>query len=905
MGLSPLAFAALLACQPGGGGAPQAPSSSADVRLGEGDTARDDSGETARADMDGDGHIDGDCAETDPTIHPGAAELCNGIDDDCDGAIDAGAVDARTWFADLDGDGFGDEANTAIACWALVDFTLLGGDCDDARADVNPDATDRCDGVDDNCYAGEFDAVDAIVAYEDGDADGFGFLPRTVCDPAGLVLVDGDCQDADASSFPGADEWCDGADNDCDGDVDEEALDALPFYRDADGDTLGDALDIAWSCTPPTGSVADASDCDDSDAGVGGPLVWFQDDDGDGYGTTSTVACTSPGAGAGVLGGDCDDADPAAWPGAPESCDTTADLDCDGLVGTDDLDGDGLQSCDDCDDGDATLAGPTAWHVDRDGDGFGDPAQYVDACAAPTRFVADATDCNDASSVSWPGAAEVWYDDEDEDCAGGDDWDQDLDGYSADADDCVDTEATVNPAGTETCGNHLDDDCDGTDNGCAESGTQSLADADVVLPSSARVAHLGYAWSAAPDFYGPGDSWVAVSTAGVDSGRGAVHFAHLTDLLLDGAAATWTATWEGEASGDKAGGALSSVGDFDGDGTEDLLVNATTRGVGSVYLIPVASTGTQSLASAAVRLDGLSGSWMFGMSIAAVDDLDGDGTDEFVVSDMYGGDAGPLHLNRGCAHFFAGPIPAITALRTGQLCGDLDGMGWGQDVRVADLQGDGLPELILTSSYARGTVEHSGKVAFLELPFSGSLTTDAADFYVEGTSGNDPIEAAAGVGDLNGDGYEDLYTGHSATSTVADQAGSARVYFGPLSTTLSADDAEAALYGTRENEWAGEAASAGDLDGDGAADLLLAGASGASEPLAGRLGVFYGPIAGTATLDEADLLLEGEEGQDEAGAFHLGPGDLNGDGYGDLLIGAPSWGSDSEGRAYVWLGAGG
>ncbi|MSQ04010.1 MAG: hypothetical protein EXR71_19335 [Myxococcales bacterium] len=123
----------------------------------------------------------------------------------------------------------------------------------------------------------------------------------------------------------------------------------------------------------------------------------------------------------------------------------------------------------------------------------------MNACAAPAWFLADDTDCNDASSVAWPGAPEVWYDDEDEDCAGGDDWDQDLDGYAAPDADCLDTDPAVSPAGTEVCGNHLDDDCDQTDNGCSWTGPQPLGSADAVVRGTVVSQNLGTSWAVARD----------------------------------------------------------------------------------------------------------------------------------------------------------------------------------------------------------------------------------------------------------------------------------------------------------------------------------------------------------------------------------------------------------------------
>ena len=129
-------------------------------------------------DVDGDGYpaID-DCDDDDKDVNPDATEICDGIDDDCDGAIDEGEPpDAPTWFADVDADGFGDANSSTSACSQPSGFVVDATDCDDARALSNPEALEYCDGVDDDCDGAidEADAADASTWFADVDADGFG-----------------------------------------------------------------------------------------------------------------------------------------------------------------------------------------------------------------------------------------------------------------------------------------------------------------------------------------------------------------------------------------------------------------------------------------------------------------------------------------------------------------------------------------------------------------------------------------------------------------------------------------------------------------------------------------------------------------------------------------------------------
>ena len=480
------------------------------------DSAVDTDPGTDIVDADGDGYAsDEDCDDADPTVHPGAEEACDGIDNDCDGETDEGAADASTWYADTDGDGFGDPASATEACEAESGWVADGTDCDDDDDDNFPGAAERCDGLDNDCD-GEVDEDIQELWYGDADSDGYGNPDNELesCDPGeGWVADSTDCDDANSNVNPGMEETCNEVDDDCDGDVDEDLL--LTFWADADSDGFGDPAVSVDSCEADSGYVDNDDDCDDSNSAINPDAdeacngydddcdglvddddpdvidmtTWYLDADADGFGLdVSTVqACEQPG-GYAAYGGDCDDGDPAFNPGAAETdCTDPNDYNCDGSTGYADDDGDGWAACEDCDDTDAAVnpdatelcngydddcdgdldeddaADAATWYADTDSDGYGDASITTLACSQPSGFVADGTDCDDADATINPAAAEA-CNGVDDDCDGDvdegvmDTWyaDTDGDGYG---DPAATTLACTVPSG------HVadDTDCDDTD----------------------------------------------------------------------------------------------------------------------------------------------------------------------------------------------------------------------------------------------------------------------------------------------------------------------------------------------------------------------------------------------------------------------------------------------------------
>jgi len=178
-------------------------------------------------DADGDGFdaadVGGDdCDDSNEDIHPDADEICDDIDNDCDEHIDAADPELTggyVGYLDNDGDGFGAGTDTVMVCDSAT-LSYTGGDCDDDNPDIHPDATEVCNGIDDNCD-GEADETLLVTVYADEDGDGYGDDSDVYmgCDGEdGAAMVAGDCNDLDPYVNPDATEICgDGIDNDCDG----------------------------------------------------------------------------------------------------------------------------------------------------------------------------------------------------------------------------------------------------------------------------------------------------------------------------------------------------------------------------------------------------------------------------------------------------------------------------------------------------------------------------------------------------------------------------------------------------------------------------------------------------------------------------------------------------------------
>lgn len=475
--------------------------------------APESAGARAAYDQDEDGYSsDEDCDDHDADVNASASERCNGTDDDCDGTVDEEATDALPFYADADGDTYGDAEAIVQACSAPEGTTADATDCDDALPGTHPGALETCNDHDEDCDGLlDNDAVDAGRYHRDADSDGYGdaLVPVTACSlPDGHVADASDCDDTDALRHPGATEVCDGArDEDCDGAVDDADADVtgtLVWYQDGDADGYGNGDAPRSACLAPSGYVSDSSDCDDHrpdrnpglselcdaadtdedcdgladdadpDVDPTGFLTYARDADGDGSGgSTDLVERCDPPVGYVPNTADCDDGNADRHPGAVEVCDGVTDEDCDGLV----------------DDADIDVIDPSAWFHDGDGDGWGEGGTPVLGCLAPDGYVAQSGDCDDEAEGRNPGAIEVCdaartdedcdtvADDDDSSVTGVTTWylDADGDGWG---DEGVVTTSCLGPGGYVDQGGDCDAAAGGTHPGAAEICDGAFTDED-------------------------------------------------------------------------------------------------------------------------------------------------------------------------------------------------------------------------------------------------------------------------------------------------------------------------------------------------------------------------------------------------------------------------------------------
>lgn len=605
------------------------------------------------------------------------------------------------------------------------------------------------------------------------DADGDGFI--------NYRLRGDDCDDSRADIYPGAEEVCDEHDNDCDGRIDEDVT--TSYWKDLDADGYGDPLARREACAPP-------------------PVCVDNDDD-------------------------CDDTQGTMFPGNPESCDYL-DNDCNGTV-------------------DEGVTIP--YYRDVDADGYGDAADVTQDCSLPS-------------------------------------------GYSAVDTDCDDVDAAISPAASEICMDDLDNNCDGTSVPCGLSGIVDLDNADARFFGATASDFSGTSVSGG-DFNKDGFADVVIGAFGNDDGgaeAGAVYVMY-GPLAGDYSLATPDLVLVGEEAGDNAGYTVSTAGDYNGDGRDDILVGSwandtTAADAGAVYLVHGGDAGTLDLSVADGIFWGEAAGDQAGFSASSAGDTDGDGYGDILIGGWGADGGGSLS---GGAWLVRGPyvgnltLGAADAEITGATAGDLAGYSVST---AGDTDGDGYDDVIIGGYGANAA---AGKAWLLRGPLSSMSLSSATAVFTGEVAGDNAGASVSTAGDTDGDGNADVIIGAYLHDYGGTNTGAAYVVFGPMSGTIALSTADSKVTGEDSDDNAGwSVASAGDMDGDGQDDLLIgafredAGGNGA-----GAAYLVYGPPTAALSLRSADAKMVGTEANGYAANSVAVVGDTDGDGKADIIVGGP------------------
>ena len=358
----------------------------------------------------------------------------------------------------------------------------------------------------------------------------------------------------------------------------------------------------------------------------------------------------------------------------------------------------------------------------------------------------------------------------------------------------------------------------------------------------------------------------------------------------------------GQMATEEAGHAVGPAGDLDGDGLDDMLIcgyrnDDPVTDVGRVYAIFAASLtspGVRSLGSADITFVGEDENHRLGHAIGAAGDMDGDGVGDLLMGAYghahFGMDTGKLYIIPG--NTITGPGERLIGSDEYMFLGEAESDAAAHAVRTAfDVDGDGLQDAAVGARVHNTGAFEGGKgyvILGASLGTVGAVHSLAdADYGYYGTHEAGWLGyQAAGAGDVDGDGLGDIMYG--AHTSDNNRGRVYLIYGSSLGPSLqAAEAADVLIQGQMWSDHAGRSiAPAGEIDGDGRADILVGARNGGDRY--GRAYLILGASLGEGVFElaDADMRFLGEERLDEAGYTVSTAGDVNGDGLDDILVGA-------------------
>lgn len=798
---------------------------------------------TSASDADHDGHdaIDcagDDCNDADPNVFPGHAETCDAVDDDCD--------PTTLGTTDLDGDG----AIASACCNPSSGGNTCGPDCDDALASVGSGDAETCDGLDNDCNGMTDDGV-LTTYYLDADGDTYGQTSMTMtgcATPSGYASMSGDCDDTSAAVHPGATETCNLVDDDCSGVADDGISCACtdgtmqPCGSDVGACMLGmqSCVGGRWgTCSGDTGPSTELCNNADDDCDT---LI----DDG-AAASCATRANTTPSCSSGACRytcmspfQTCDSADPGDGTGC-ESNSLTDVNHCGGCTACATPTNVTARACAS---GACAIVTCNSRFADCDG-------AFSNGCERPIDTVADCGSCGNTCPAR-PGSMPA--------CSGA--------------------------ACSFTCNSGFSD-CDGNAvNGCET----ALPSCDAPPPRLIGPLTSMVVTSNRPElrFAAPSGTTMAQVDVCRDPGCGSIAWTGTgTSPITVGMALTpgryyWRAR---TVVGTTVGTVSSATWNFVtfaqttptvatdafpylnvAGGVDDLAIGEPSTTGGRVLFYDAAGTTvTQTLNAPASRPG-------FGSSIASVD-VNGDGYVDLVVGACMADPTSSTAptASTGCSGYVVvypgdstgrfSSTPLVT-LGSGNGSGKV---GFGYSVgSVGDFNGDGYGDFVVGAYWSNAAFVYLGRA-------TASTLTEVDLTYGTGTSRYG--SSVAGAGDVDGDHFDDVIIG-SINGLGSGQT--ARVVFGIASGTPTTSSAAVAASPS-------VVSGLGDVDGDGRADVAVA------SPTAAGTVIAYRGVASRAIFSVSNILwtLTGSGSTSSFGAAVIGPGDMDGDGLSDVVVGSP------------------